>query len=140
MYTVIITSYPTTMNGYHANIEELTVSNSNFRQVLYTGKHMQLVLMSLKPGEEIGEEIHDTVDQFFRIDAGNGKVIIDSEETQIKDGDAVIVPAGSKHNLVNTSETEELKLYTIYAPANHPDGTIHETKAEADEYEKEQHS
>jgi len=116
------------MKGYVDNIEKLTLENENFRKVLYTGKHSQLVLMSLKPNEDIGLEVHPNVDQFFRIEKGQGKVIIDGVEHEISDGVAVIVPAGSEHNVINTSATESLKLYTIYSPANHKDGTIHETK------------
>ena len=116
------------MKGYVDNIEKLTLENENFRKVLYTGKHSQLVLMSLKPNEDIGLEVHPNVDQFFRIEKGQGKVIIDGVEHEISDGSAVIVPAGSEHNVINTSATESLKLYTIYSPANHKDGTIHETK------------
>jgi mannose-6-phosphate isomerase-like protein (cupin superfamily) len=127
------------MKGYHADIEEETKKNNNFRKVLYTGKYQQLVAMSLKPGEDIGEEIHETVDQFFRIEEGEAKVVIDGEETQLKEDDVVIVPAGSNHNLFNVSSSDDLKLYTIYTPPNHPDGTIHKTKAEAEEYEKEHH-
>ena len=119
------------MPGYHAKIEELTLANNNFRQVLFTGQHTQLVLMSLLPGEDIGMEVHAHVDQFFRFESGKGKVIIDGEEFMVGDGMAVIVPAGSKHNIINSSQTEPLKLYTLYSPANHPDGTIHATKAEA---------
>ena len=118
------------------NIEELTLGNTNFRKVLSTNEHSQLVLMSLKPMEDIGMEVHDNVDQFFRIDAGEGKVIADGQEYAISDGYAIVIPAGTEHNIVNTSETEDLKLYTVYSPANHPDGTIHVTKAEADEYEE----
>lgn len=125
------------MAGYHGHIEELTENNSYFRQVLFTGKHTQLVLMSLKPQEDIGMEVHDTVDQFFRFEEGEGKVIIDGEEYIVKDGDAVIVPAGSQHNIINTSSSEDLKLYTLYSPPNHPDGTIHKTKEEAMEHEDE---
>lgn len=120
------------MNGYKDDIETLTRNNTFFRKVLYTAKHCQLVIMSLKPNEDIGEEIHEKEDQFFRFEQGNGKVIIDSEEMYVKDGDVVIVPAGAKHNIINTSNSENLKLYTIYAPAHHPDGTIHETKLEAE--------
>lgn len=127
------------MNGYNGQIEKLTLANSNFRQVLFTGKKTQLVLMSLKPREEIGEEVHDKVDQFFRFEAGEGKVIIDGQEYEVKDGDAVIVPAGSKHNIVNLSSSYDLKLYTLYSPPNHPDGTVHKTKAEADEDEAHEH-
>lgn len=120
------------MTGYVSNIEELTLKNSYFRQVLFTGPHSQLVLMCLKPGEEIGSEIHDNVDQFFRIEQGEGKVVFgETEEYPLKDGSALVVPAGTKHNLINVSLTAELKLYTIYSPANHPDGTVHQTKAEA---------
>lgn len=127
------------MAGFVDNIEELTLSNSNFRKVLFTGKHCQLVVMSLKPGEDIGEEVHDNVDQFFRVDAGKGKLVMEGKEYEITDGFAIVVPAGTLHNIINTSNTEDLKLYTVYAPANHPDGTIHATKAEADEYEREHH-
>lgn len=119
------------MNGYHAAIETLTVENENFRQVLFTAFHSQLVLMALRPNEEIGLETHSENDQFFRFEAGVGKVIIDGEEFEVHDGDAVVVPAGSEHNIINTSATEWLKLYTIYSPAHHPDGTVHATKAEA---------
>lgn len=127
------------MNGYADNIETKTLENNNFREVLFTGKHCQLVLMSLLPGEEIGMEVHDDVDQFFRFESGSGKVVIDGEETVVGDGSAVIVPAGSEHNVVNVSDSEALKLYTIYSPPNHPEGTIHKTKEEADEYEKREH-
>lgn len=119
------------MNGYHANIEDLTLKNDFFRQVLFTGNHSQLVLMSLKPNEEIGLETHNENDQFFRFEEGEGKVIIDGEEFAVKDGDAVIVPSGHEHNIINTSSEKALKLYTIYSPAHHPDGTIHKTKEEA---------
>lgn len=119
------------MTGYVGKIEELTLANSYFRQVIFTGVHSQLVLMSLRPSEEIGMEIHANVDQFFRIEKGQGKVIMNGEESVISDGMAIIVPAGTQHNVINTSETEELKLYTIYSPPNHPDGKIHKTKAEA---------
>lgn len=117
--------------GYVKNIEEIAKENNNFRQVLYTGKHSQLVAMSLRPGEEIGAEVHPDTDQFFRIDAGEGKVIIDETENIIKDGFAVIVPAGANHNVINTSSEKDLKLYTIYSPANHRDEVIHATKADA---------
>jgi mannose-6-phosphate isomerase-like protein (cupin superfamily) len=121
------------------NIEELTLGNNNFRQVLSTNEHSQLVIMSLKSGEDIGMEIHGDVDQFFRVDAGDGKLIANGEEFEITDGYAIVIPAGTEHNIINTSETEDLKLYTVYSPPNHPDGTVHETKAEADEYEKTHH-
>lgn len=119
------------MKGFHTAIEEATLANSNFRQVLYTGKHSQLVLMSLKPSEEIGMETHPDNDQFFRFEKGNGKVTIDGTEYAIKDGDAVIVPAGCAHNVMNLSSAEELKLYTIYSPAHHRDGVVHSTKEQA---------
>lgn len=120
------------MKGYHANIEELTTSNTSYRKVLYTGHHLQLVLMSLKPGEEIGMETHPDNDQFFRFEKGEGKVIIDENEYQVKDGDVIIVPAGAQHNVINTSSSEELKLYTIYAPSHHRYDVVRETKEEAD--------
>jgi mannose-6-phosphate isomerase-like protein (cupin superfamily) len=127
------------MSGYHGSIENLTLQNSYFRQVLYTGKYTQLVLMNLKPKEEIGMEVHETVDQFFRFEAGQGKVVIDQTEYQVKDGDAVIVPAGSRHNVINLSVNKDLKLYTLYSPPNHPDGTIHKTIEEAMKAEGEEH-
>jgi len=119
------------MIGYAGKIEELTRTNTFFRHVLYTGPHHQLVLMALAPSEEIGMEVHPDNDQFFRFESGEGKVIIAGEEHIVKDGDVAIVPAGSAHNVINTSSTDPLKLYTIYAPSHHPDGTIHKTKAEA---------
>ena len=118
------------MKGYSDNIENITKANNNFRKVLYTGKHNQLVVMSLKPGEEIGAEIHPDHDQFFRIDAGEGKCVIDGNEYAISDGFAVVVPAGANHNVINTG-TDDLKLYTIYSPAEHRDGVVHPTKADA---------
>jgi mannose-6-phosphate isomerase-like protein (cupin superfamily) len=119
------------MKGYVTAIEKETRENSNFRRVLYTGKHSQLVLMSLKPLEEIGEETHEDVDQFFRFEEGEGKVIIDGVEHRVKDGEAVIVPAGARHNVVNSSKSSELKLYTIYSPPEHQDRIVRRTKAEA---------
>ncbi len=119
------------MKGYVTDIEKETTKNTDFRQVLYTGKHSQLVLMSLKPGEEIGAETHDDVDQFFRFEAGEGKVVIDSKEHRVKDGSAVIVPAGARHNVVNTSKRANLRLYTIYSPPEHQDGVVRHTKKEA---------
>lgn len=119
------------MTGYVGKIEELTLANSYFRQVIFTGVHSQLVLMSLLPKEEIGMEMHANVDQFFRVEKGQGKVVMNGEENVIGDGFAIVVPAGTQHNLINTSDTEQLKLYTIYSPPNHPDGKIHKTKAEA---------
>ena len=120
------------MKGYINNIEKDTLENNNFRKVLYTAKHSQLVLMSLKPKEGIGMEVHPDNDQFFRFEKGIGKVIIDGNEYEISDGFAVVVPAGAQHNVVNTSDNEELKLYTIYSPAHHQDGIIRNTKAEAE--------
>lgn len=119
------------MKGYNGNIEQQTAANTYFRQVIFTGVHCQLVLMELKPNEDIGMEVHANVDQFFRFESGEGKVVIDGEEVIVKDGSAVIIPAGSEHNIINTSATTPLKLYTIYSPPNHPDGTIHPTKTEA---------
>jgi mannose-6-phosphate isomerase-like protein (cupin superfamily) len=119
------------MIGYVGPIEQLTEKNDNFRQVIYTGTYCQLVVMSLKAGEEIGMEVHPKVDQFFRIEEGEGKVIMNGEETVFKAGDAIIVPAGMNHNVVNTSAELTLKLYTIYSPPNHPVGTVHQTKADA---------
>ncbi|MEM5804459.1 MAG: cupin domain-containing protein [Candidatus Aenigmatarchaeota archaeon] len=120
------------MKGFNANIEKDTLKNADFRRVLYTGKHSQLVLMSLKPGEEIGEEVHDTVDQFFRIEKGEGLVVIDDNKYKVQNGSAVIVPSGARHNVINTSKTKELKLYTIYSPPEHQDKTVRHTKAEAE--------
>lgn len=119
------------MTGYTSNIEDVVSENTNFRKVLYTGSHMQLVTMSLKPLEDIGMEVHETVDQFFRFESGQGRVVMNGEETLVNANMVVIVPAGTEHNIINTSEVEELKLYTIYAPANHPDGTVHATKVDA---------
>ncbi len=121
------------MTGYHGPIEDLTLDNHNFRKVLFTGSNLQLVLMSLKPGEDIGFEIHEEHDQFFRFEGGIGEVIIDDNHYVVKDGDAVVVPAGSRHNVSNTSKTDSLRLYTIYAPPEHPDGTVHSTKEEAEQ-------
>jgi mannose-6-phosphate isomerase-like protein (cupin superfamily) len=120
------------MQGFNANIEKETLENTNFRRVLYTGRNSQLVLMSLKPKEEIGMEVHTENDQFFRFEKGEGKCIIDDNEYELKDGVAIIVPAGAQHNIINTSETEDLKLYTIYSPAHHKDGIVRATKEEAE--------
>jgi mannose-6-phosphate isomerase-like protein (cupin superfamily) len=119
------------MKGFKNNIEKLTQMNTNFRRVLYSGKHCQLVLMTLQPGEEIGLETHTENDQFFRFETGNGKVIIDENEYFVADGDAVIVPAGARHNVINTSTSEPLKMYTIYSPPHHKDGIVRATKDEA---------
>lgn len=123
------------MKWFNANIEQLTLENNNFRKVLYTLKGMQLVLMSLKPGEEIGAEVHPENDQFFRFESGKWKVLIDESVYEVEDGSVIIVPKGSNHNVINTSDTEELKMYTIYTPAHHKDGVIHATKAIAEEAE-----
>lgn len=124
------------MKGYYGNIEQLTVENENFRKVLYTAKHCQLVLMSLPVGGDIGEEVHTENDQFFRFDAGKGRVIIDDNTYEVSDGDAIIVPAGANHNVINTGD-EPLKLYTIYSPAHHKDGIVRATREEADANEED---
>ena len=120
------------MKGFHANIEAETLGNQNFRRVLYTGQHSQLVLMNLRGGEEIGMEVHPDNDQFFRFERGEGKVIIDGNEYAVKDGSAIVVPAGAEHNVINVSAEDELKLYTIYSPAHHQDGIVRATRAEAE--------
>ncbi|PIS34643.1 MAG: cupin domain-containing protein [Parcubacteria group bacterium CG08_land_8_20_14_0_20_43_9] len=125
------------MKGFNANIEKDTLENNNFRKALYTGKHSQLVLMSLRPGEEIGTEVHPDNDQFFRFERGQGKCVIDGNEYEVADGSAIVVPAGAQHNIVNVSDTDELKLYTIYSPAHHKDGIIRVTKEEAESNEAE---
>lgn len=125
------------MKGFRSNIEKDTLKNKNFRKVLYTGQHLQLVLMSLKPKEEIGFEVHPDNDQFLRFEAGRGRVIIDKTKYTVKDGDAVIVPAGAKHNVINSSASKDLKLYTIYAPPHHKDGIVRKTKKEAEANEEE---
>lgn len=118
--------------GYYGNIEKLTLNNTNFREVLYTAAHCQLVLMALKPGEEIGSEVHEDGDQFFRFEDGEGTVVIDGTSYMVGDGDTAIVPAGATHNVINTSSDKPLKLYTIYAPPHHQDGVVRATKAEAE--------
>ena len=123
------------MKGFYSNIEKSTLENENFRKVLYTGKHSQLVLMSLKPKEEIGMEVHSDNDQFFRFEKGQGKCIIDGNEYAVEDGSAIVVPAGANHNIINISETESLKLYTIYSPAHHKDGLVRASKEEAEAQE-----
>lgn len=128
------------MAGYVAPIEKETLDNSYFRRVLFTGKHAQLVVMCLQPGEEIGKEVHPGVDQFFRVEQGEAKFVFnEKEERLVRDAEAVIVPAGTHHNVINVSSTTPLKLYTIYSPPNHPDGTVHETKHEADVAEATAH-
>ncbi|HEY8606008.1 MAG TPA: cupin domain-containing protein [Noviherbaspirillum sp.] len=127
------------MAGYSINIEEKTLSNNNFREVLFTGPHSQLVVMTLQPGEEIGLERHETHDQFIRVEEGEGYAVLDGERHPLADGVAVVIPSGTEHNVVNTSDSAPMRLYTLYAPAEHPDGTVHKTKAEADEYERQHH-
>lgn len=126
------------MKGYKVAVESETLKNENFRRVLFTAPFSQLVLMCLQPGEEIGAEVHEGHDQFFRFESGEGKVYAADEVFDVKDGDAVVIPAGTNHNVVNTG-LKQLKLYTIYSPANHPDGTIHVTKQEAMAAEKDEH-
>jgi len=118
------------MNGFIQDIENITVRNDDFRRVIYTAKHCQLVLMSLKPGEDIGAEVH-TLDQFFRVEEGSGEVVLDGTRTPVHAGFAMVVPAGAKHNVINTG-SGKLKLYTIYTPPNHRDGVVHHTKADAE--------
>lgn len=120
------------MKAFITNIEKETQENDFFRKVLFTAKHTQLVLMSLKPGEEIGSEVHDTVDQFFRFESGEGKISVNGEEKTVSDGSVVIIPAGTEHNIINTSKERPLKLYTLYSPPNHQNGTVHKTKKEAE--------
>jgi mannose-6-phosphate isomerase-like protein (cupin superfamily) len=127
------------MAGYHTDIEKKTLENNYFREVLFTGPHSQLVVMSLKPGEDIGQETHPDTDQFIRVESGEGKAILDTQEYTLADGSALVIPAGAEHNVINISSTEPLKLYTVYTPPEHPDGTMHKTKAEAEEYEREPH-
>jgi len=120
------------MKGFNSNIEQATLENNYFRKVLYSAKHSQLVLMSLKPGEDIGLEVHTENDQFFRFEKGQGKCIIDNNEYLVEDGSAIVVPAGASHNIINTSQTSDLKLYTIYSPAHHKDQILRATKEEAE--------
>ena len=128
------------MTGYAGPIEKLTERNRYFRQVLFTGKHTQLVVMCLQKGEEIGNEVHPKVDQFFRIEKGEAKFVFNGKEEHIVGaGDAVVVPAGTFHNVINNSKTRQLKLYTLYSPPNHPDGTVHKNKAEAEAAEAAGH-
>lgn len=125
------------MKGYKSDLEKETLENNNFRKVLYTGKQSQLVLMSLKPEEDIGVETHEENDQFLRFEKGTGKCIIDGNEYLVKDGSGVIIPAGAEHNVINTSDEDDLKLYSVYSPAHHKDGVIHATKEDAEEKEEE---
>lgn len=126
------------MQPFYGNIEKLTLENDNFRKVLFTGKYSQLVVMSINSSEEIGMEIHPNVDQFIRIESGKAKFILNGKESEASDDDVVVIPAGTEHNVINTGDGK-LKLYTIYSPPNHPEGTIHQTKAQADEYESSHH-
>ena len=123
------------MRGFIGDIENRTEANQDFRRVLYTGPHMQLVLMSLNPGEEIGEEVHVSTDQFFRVEEGKGEVAIDGRRTQIESDDAIVIPAGARHNIKNIGD-KALKLYTLYAPPQHEDGTVHRTKKDAERLEE----
>ena len=125
------------VSGYVTDIERRTLENESFREVLFTAPHMQLVVMVLAPGEDIGMETHTDVDQFIRVEAGKGKALLNGKEHELGDGSAVVIPAGTEHNIVNTSHQGPLKLYTIYTPPEHPDGTIHKTRAEALVYERE---
>ncbi len=127
------------MTGFVGNIEQQTLKNDYFRHVLFTGKHEQLVVMCLQPGEEIENEVHPNVDQFFRLEEGEATFVFNGKERhQVKNGDAVIVPAGTYHNVINASKGK-LKLYTLYSPPSHPDGTVHKTKADAEEAEAKKH-
>jgi mannose-6-phosphate isomerase-like protein (cupin superfamily) len=128
------------MEGYVTNIEEKTQKNSYFREVLFTGPYSQLVVMALAPGEEIGLETHAKVDQFIRVETGTGKAILNGKEHKLEDGSAVVIPAGTAHNIVNSSSSQPLKLYTIYTPPEHPDGTVHKNKTEAMKAEAAHHS
>jgi len=123
------------MTGYSIDIETATLGSTDFRRVLHTTTHLQLVLMTLQPGEEIGLEVHDHGDQFFRIESGEGEAIIDGETHPLRDGSIVIIPEGMEHNVRNVSPTGPLRMYTLYAPPQHPEGTVHQTKGEADAYE-----
>ncbi len=125
------------MKGYVQNIESVAIKNEDFRQVLYTARNCQLVVMALKPKEEIGLETHPDNDQFFRFEAGRGSVEIDGNKYIVKDGDAVVIPAGAKHNVINTSATDELKMYTIYSPPHHKDQIVRKTKEEAEANDQE---
>ena len=127
------------MAGYVTNIEDKTLENDNFREVLFTAPGIQLVLMTIGVGDEIGLETHDDVDQFIRVESGEGKAILGGREHALEDGSAVVIPRGTEHNIVNVSKSEPLKLYSIYTPPEHPDGTVHRTKADADAYEREHH-
>ncbi len=125
------------MKGFYTDIERAALENNDFRRVLYTGKHSQLVLMSLAPGEEIGLEVHKENDQFFRIETGTGKVIINESTYEVHEGDVIIVPAGAQHNVINESAADKLKLYTLYSPPHHKDGIVRATKQDANDKPEE---
>jgi mannose-6-phosphate isomerase-like protein (cupin superfamily) len=125
------------MSGYSINIEQKTLAGNNFREVLYTTERSQLVIMTLQPGEEIGMEHHEGHDQFIRVEVGDGVAILDGERHTLEDGVAVVIPAGTEHNVINTSASAPMRLYTLYTPPEHPEGTVHRNKAEALEYEKQ---
>lgn len=125
------------MKGFKSNIEKDTIKNKNFRKVLYTSAYSQLVLMSIKPKEEIGSEVHQENDQFLRFEGGTGRVVVDDSKYTVKDGDAVVIPAGARHNVINTSATEDLKIYTIYSPPHHKDQIVRKTKEEAEANDQE---
>ncbi len=127
------------MKGYITNIEERALANNYFREVLYTDERLQLVVMSLQPNEDIGEEVHE-LDQFIRVEKGAGKTVLEGVEHELTEGSAIIVPKGTRHNIINTSATEPMKLYTVYAPPNHKEGTVHQTKAEAEADEGEHYA
>jgi mannose-6-phosphate isomerase-like protein (cupin superfamily) len=118
------------MVGYVTNIEKDTLENEDYRRVLFTGRNTQLVLMTLRPGEEIGRETHEEHDQFIRVESGTGSVVLNGKKHELEDGSAVVIPAGTEHNVINTSKSEPLRLYTLYSPPEHPDGTVHRTKAD----------
>ncbi|WP_458189499.1 cupin domain-containing protein [Haladaptatus sp. NG-WS-4] len=120
------------MNGYTTNIEQDTLENEDYRRVLYTGEHTQLVLMTLRPGEEIGRETHPDTDQFIRVETGTAQAVLDGEKITLADGDVLVIPAGAEHNVTNTSDETDLRLYTLYSPPEHPDGTVQRTKEDAD--------
>ncbi len=127
------------MSGFSTDIETRTINNGFFREVLYTAPHLQLVVMTLLPGDEIGLEKHDHGDQFIRVEAGTGIALVDGQRHELSDGVAVVIPAGAEHNIINTSDDTPLHLYTLYSPPEHADGTVHRTKQEADEAEKAEH-
>ena len=128
------------MSGYSVNIEQRSLENENFREVLYTAPHSQLVVMTLQVGEDIGQETHPHLDQFIRVEAGQAEAILDGERHTLSAGYAVVIPAGTEHNVINTSPSEPLRLYTVYSPPGHPDGTVNRTKQDAEEYERQRHS